>query len=82
MSKSVLVIGLGRFGRYITKKFNELNDEVMAIDINEENNVFSIGKVINITGSMIEVAGLKDVAFFENFFKFFYFFLNFYKFQF
>ncbi|MDD6825876.1 MAG: TrkA family potassium uptake protein [Oscillospiraceae bacterium] len=36
MSKSVLVIGLGRFGRYITKKFNELNDEVMAIDINEE----------------------------------------------
>ena len=36
MSKSVLVIGLGRFGKYITRKFNELGDEVMAIDIDEE----------------------------------------------
>lgn len=36
MSKSVLVIGLGRFGIYITKKFSELGDEVMAIDIDEE----------------------------------------------
>ena len=44
---------------------NETAKDVMK-DINEENNVFSIGKVINITGSMIEVAGLKDVAFFES----------------
>jgi len=36
MSKSVLVIGLGRFGRYITKKFSELGDEVMAIDLDED----------------------------------------------
>lgn len=36
MDKSVLVIGLGRFGIYITKKFCELGDEVMAIDIEEE----------------------------------------------
>lgn len=36
MSKSVLVIGLGRFGRYIVKKFSELGDEVMAIDIDED----------------------------------------------
>ena len=36
MSKSVLVIGLGRFGKYITRKFNELGDEVMAIDTDEE----------------------------------------------
>ena len=36
MSESVLVIGLGRFGKYITRKFNELGDEVMAIDIDEE----------------------------------------------
>lgn len=36
MSKSVLVIGLGRFGRYITRKFHELGDEVMAIDIDED----------------------------------------------
>ena len=36
MSKSVLVIGLGRFGKYIVKKFCELGDEVMAIDTDEE----------------------------------------------
>ncbi len=36
MSKSVLVIGLGRFGRYITRKFAELEDEVMAIDLDED----------------------------------------------
>lgn len=34
--KSVLVIGLGRFGRHIAMKLNELNHEVMAVDINEE----------------------------------------------
>ncbi len=34
--KSVLVIGLGRFGTFIAQKFNELGDEVMAIDTNEE----------------------------------------------
>ena len=45
--------------------WDEIAKDVMK-DINEENNVFSIGKVINITGSMIEVAGLKDVAFFES----------------
>jgi len=36
MSKSILVIGLGRFGVYLTKKFFELGDEVMAVDIDEE----------------------------------------------
>lgn len=34
--KSVLLIGLGRFGRHIAKKLNELNHEVMAIDKKEE----------------------------------------------
>lgn len=34
--KSVLLIGLGRFGRHIAKELNELNHEVMAVDINEE----------------------------------------------
>ena len=34
--KSVLLIGLGRFGRNIAKKLNELNHEVMAIDKKEE----------------------------------------------
>ncbi len=34
--KSVLLIGLGRFGRHIALKLNELNHQVMAIDKKEE----------------------------------------------
>ena len=34
--KSVLLIGLGRFGKHIAMKLNELNHEVMAIDKKEE----------------------------------------------
>lgn len=34
--KSVLVIGLGRFGRHIAMKLNDLNHQVMAVDRNEE----------------------------------------------
>ena len=34
--KSVLLIGLGRFGRHIARKLNELDHEVMAIDKKEE----------------------------------------------
>lgn len=34
--KSVLLIGLGRFGRHIAEKLNELDHEVMAVDIDEE----------------------------------------------
>ena len=30
--KSVLLIGLGRFGRHMAKKFQAMNHEVMAID--------------------------------------------------
>ena len=33
--KSVLLIGLGRFGRGVAKKLNELNHQVMAVDRNE-----------------------------------------------
>ena len=42
--KTKLVIGLGRFGRHMAKKFSEQNNDVMAIDINEEriNNVLSV----------------------------------------
>lgn len=42
--KSILVIGLGRFGRHMAKKFSEQNNDVMSIDINEEriNNVLSV----------------------------------------
>ena len=34
--KSILLIGLGRFGKHIAVKLQELNHEVMAIDRNEE----------------------------------------------
>lgn len=34
--KSILLIGLGRFGKHIAMKLRELNHEVMAVDCNEE----------------------------------------------
>ncbi len=34
--KVVLLIGLGRFGRHVAMKLNELNHQVMAVDVNEE----------------------------------------------
>lgn len=34
--KSVLLIGLGRFGKHIAMKLNDLNHQVMAVDSNEE----------------------------------------------
>jgi len=33
--KSILLIGLGRFGKHIAIKLNELNHQVMAVDIHE-----------------------------------------------
>lgn len=34
--KSILLIGLGRFGRHVAIKLNELGHQVMAVDQNEE----------------------------------------------
>ena len=34
--KTILLIGLGRFGRHIAMKLNELNHQVMAVDKDEE----------------------------------------------
>ena len=34
--KTVLVIGLGRFGKHIVSKLNELHHQVMAVDKNEQ----------------------------------------------
>lgn len=64
--KSILVIGLGRFGRHMAKKFSEQNNDVMAIDINEEriNNVLSvvtnalIGDATN--EQFMEMIGVRD----------------------
>ena len=36
MMKTVLLIGLGRFGKHIAKKLNDLDHQVMAVDTNEE----------------------------------------------
>ena len=33
--KSVLLVGLGRFGRHIAMKLNEMHHQVMAVDQNE-----------------------------------------------
>lgn len=48
--KSILLIGLGRFGRHIAETLNQLGHEVMAVDINEErvNSVLPI-----VTGAQI-----------------------------
>ncbi len=35
-TKSILLIGLGRFGKYIAMKLHELGHEVMAVDENED----------------------------------------------
>lgn len=35
--KSILIIGMGRFGHHLCKKFVELDNEVMIIDSKEEN---------------------------------------------
>ena len=34
--KSVLLIGLGRYGQHVVKKLNEIGHYVMAVDKNEE----------------------------------------------
>jgi len=34
--KSILLIGLGRFGRHIAMKLNDMDHEIMAVDSNEE----------------------------------------------
>ena len=44
--------------------WDEIATDVMK-NINEEDNVFSVGRVINVSNNVVEVAGLKDVAFFE-----------------
>ena len=34
--KTILLIGLGRFGRHIAVRLNELGHEIMAVDQDEE----------------------------------------------
>lgn len=43
--KSILIIGLGRFGRHMAQKFIENGHEVMAIDSNEERADAAVGDI-------------------------------------
>ena len=38
--KSVLIIGMGRFGRHMAQKLYDLGHDVLAIDKNEEKNKY------------------------------------------
>ncbi|MBQ6840942.1 MAG: F0F1 ATP synthase subunit alpha [Bacilli bacterium] len=44
--------------------WDEIATDVMK-NINDEDNIFSVGRVVNVSNNVVEVAGLKDVAFFE-----------------
>jgi len=48
----------------VSVMWDEIAADVMK-NINEEDNVFSVGRVVNVSNNVVEVAGLKDVAFFE-----------------
>ena len=43
--KSVLIIGLGRFGRHMAQKFLENGHEVMAVDFREERADAAVGMI-------------------------------------
>lgn len=48
--KTILVIGLGRFGRHLATRLTTLGNEVLAVDINEER----VNKILpNVTNAMI-----------------------------
>ena len=47
MTKSILIIGMGRFGRHMAAKLQELRHEVLAVDISEER----INDVLNLVTS-------------------------------
>ena len=48
----------------VSVMWDEIATDVMK-NINEEDNVFSVGRVVRASNNVVEVAGLKDVAFFE-----------------
>ena len=64
--KTILLIGLGRFGRHIVMKLNELKHQVMAVDQNEErvNAIlpFVTNAQIGETASLLKELGAKKVV--------------------
>ena len=59
--KSVLIIGLGRFGSHIARKLNSMGHEVMAVDSNEER----INSVLSFTTSA-QIGDSTNRAFLES----------------
>ena len=53
--KSILLIGLGRFGRHIAQELNELGHQVMAIDSNEDRVNAVLSYVTNAQLSLIHI---------------------------
>ncbi len=62
-SKSVLLIGLGRFGTQIAEKLYELNHKVMAID-NREERVQAVSSFVEVaqTGDASDIEVLKSLG--------------------
>ena len=58
--KSVLIIGLGRFGRHMAKKLIEQGDEVLAVDINEQRADNAVSFIDN-----IQIGNATDEGFIE-----------------
>lgn len=58
--KSVLIIGLGRFGRHMAKKLIEQGDEVLAVDINEQRADNAVSFIDN-----IQIGNAADESFIE-----------------
>ena len=56
--KTVLLIGLGRFGRHIAYKLNELDHEVMAVDKKEERVAAVLNKVTRTLAIIFFIATL------------------------
>lgn len=60
-SKSILIIGLGRFGRLMAHKFIENGHEVMAVDLNEERADGAVGFI-----HQIQIGDARDERFVES----------------
>lgn len=59
--KSILIIGLGRFGRHMAKTFIENGHEVLAIDFNEERADAAVGLI-----QQIQIGDCTDERFMES----------------
>ncbi len=60
-SKSILLIGLGRYGRHVARKLHAMHHEIMAIDKNEE----LVNQVLPYTNSSL-IADSTDPHFLES----------------